>query len=384
MVQNLKDLMAKFSSEDVCRDFLVQQRWNGKPECPYCGCDKSYMIEQGKRFKCGNSECYKKYSVTVGTVFHASNIPLTTWFPAMYLILSHKKGISSCQLAKDMGVTQKTAWFMLHRIRESLKEKNSPLLSNVVEVDEVYVGGKVKNMSNTRRASLRTENGGTKNNKMMVMGMLERDGNLRLIVADRADAMPNVKEIVRDNVDTNSALITDSSGNYTGLTNEYKSHEIVNHSNHEYVRNGDIHTNGIEGAFSMLKRSIIGVYHQLSPKHLSRYCVETQHRYNTRKIKDGQRFEISLLNIEGRLTYKELIKNNGFTNEGTIAPLLPPQIVMKQGVKRQVVQLLDGKLIAQYPSIKEAALATGILVTSISKVLRGITLSTHGYQWKYI
>ena len=134
MVQNLKDLMKQFSDETKCREFLVQQRWNGKPECPYCKSTISYKIENGKRFKCGNSECYKKYSVTVGSVFHASNIPLTTWFPAMYLILSHKKGISSIQLGKDLGVTQKTAWFMNHRIRESLKEKGSSLLANTALV----------------------------------------------------------------------------------------------------------------------------------------------------------------------------------------------------------------------------------------------------------
>ncbi len=122
MVKNLKDLFAKFKDEDSCRAFLVQQRWNGKIECPYCGNTKIYNIENGKRFKCGNPECYKKFRVTVGTVFHASNIPLSTWFPAMYIIASHKKGISSIQLAKDLGVTQKTAWFMMHRIRKSLNE----------------------------------------------------------------------------------------------------------------------------------------------------------------------------------------------------------------------------------------------------------------------
>src|ERR1700730_12438494 len=135
MVKNLKDLFAKFKDEDMCRQFLVKQRWNGKPICPYCGHDKSYNIENGKRFKCANQTCYKKFSVTVGTVFEASNIPLSTWFPAMYIIASHKKGISSVQLAKDLGVTQKTAWFMLHRIRESLKENYPEMLAGIVEAD---------------------------------------------------------------------------------------------------------------------------------------------------------------------------------------------------------------------------------------------------------
>ena len=113
MVQNLKQLMKDFSDEQHCINFLIRQRWDGCPKCPYCGSEKWYKIENGKRFKCGNKECYKKYSVTVGTVFHASNIPLTTWFPALYLVTAHKKGISSIQLAKDLGTTQKTAWFMI-------------------------------------------------------------------------------------------------------------------------------------------------------------------------------------------------------------------------------------------------------------------------------
>jgi transposase-like protein len=144
MVKNLKDLMSKFKDEQACRDFMVQQRWNGVPECPYCGHRKSYKIEGGERFKCANQTCYKKYSATVGTVFEASNIPLTTWFPAMYIISAHKKGISSVQLAKDLGVTQKTAWFMLHRIRESLKEDHSEMLGGIVESDETYMGRKYR------------------------------------------------------------------------------------------------------------------------------------------------------------------------------------------------------------------------------------------------
>ncbi len=384
MVTNLKELMAKFSNEDVCREYLAKQRWDGKPVCPYCGSGKHYIIEGGKRYKCGNNECYKKYSVTVGSIFHASNIPLSTWFPAMYLIISHKKGISSIQLGKDLVVTQKTAWFMLHRIRESLKEKGSSLLSNIVEVDEVYVSGKVKNMHNKKRAALRTPIGGTESNKMMVMGMLERDGNLRLVVSGKSDTAHNIKPIVRDNIDKASCLITDSAGYYSGLQNEYAALEVVNHATHEYVRNGIIHTNGIEGAFSLLKRSIIGIYHKVSPKHLSRYCVQTQYRYNTRKVKDGDRLELTLKQVNGTLSYKELTKDNGFSNEGLIAPELPTQMIMKQGIKRAVAQLQDGKILAQYPTIVEASKVTGIKKEHISRVVRGIKKSTGGYQWKYL
>ena len=140
--KNLKDLLKKFSDEQACRDFLVQKRWNGVPTCPYCGCTKSYKIENGKRFKCANKECYKKYSVTIGTVAQDTNIPLSTWFAATYLITAHKKGISSCQLGRDLGVAQKTAWFMLHRIREALRDKKGLLLTSEVQADETYIGGK--------------------------------------------------------------------------------------------------------------------------------------------------------------------------------------------------------------------------------------------------
>jgi transposase-like protein len=193
MVQNLKQLMKDFSTEEYCREFLIRQRWNGKPQCPYCGCDKSYKIENGKRFKCGNSECYKKYSVTVGTIFHASNIPLTTWFPAMYLITAHKKGISSIQLAKDLGVSQKTAWFMNHRIRESLKEKNSPLLSGTIEVDETYSGRKFgsefKGYTDEQIEQMKKEqpNKFAKQSKGVVMALKQREGGIRVKVFGELD-----------------------------------------------------------------------------------------------------------------------------------------------------------------------------------------------------
>ena len=381
MVKNLKDLMKKYSDEDKCRELFIQQRWEGGvPVCPYCESTKSYVIENGKRFKCGNQTCYKKYSVTVGTVFHASNIPLTTWFPAMYLIASHKKGISSCQLARDLGVTQKTAWFMLHRIRESLREKGSELLSNIVEVDEVYIGGKVKNMSKAKRASMRTENGGTINNKYMVMGMLERDGDLRLIVSGKADTTKNIKPIMKANIHPSSCVITDASSNYYNTAMEYKVHETVNHTEDEFVRSGIIHTNSIEGAFSMLKRAIVGTYHSLSPKHLFRYCNETSYRYNTRKIPDGQRFEMTLTKVAGRLSYKELIQKTELSNELLINPDVPYITI---GMPRPVHQLLSGEIIATFPSLKEASKAVGISSARISNVCRGQRKSAKGFTWKY-
>lgn len=173
MFTNLKELIQSMPDENTCRQYLAKQRWpDGKASCPYCGYGKCYDIEKGKRYKCGNPECYKKFSVTVGTVFEASNVPLSKWFMAVYLCINHKKGISSYQLGRDIGVAQKSAWFMLHRVRELMRPKENLKLDNIVEVDEVYIGGKVGNMSKHKRTVLR-ETGLTYNTKTLVMGLVE-------------------------------------------------------------------------------------------------------------------------------------------------------------------------------------------------------------------
>lgn len=380
-IKNLKELFNKFSDEQKCRDFLVQQRWNGSPVCPYCNSNKWYSIENGKRFKCGNKECYKKYSVTVGTIFHASNIPLTTWLPAMYLITSHKKGLSSCQLAKHLGVCQKTAWHMIHRIRESLRNKGSYLLDGTVEIDEMYYGLRHKNISNKKREALQ----GNKNAfayKTMIVGMLQRGGELRLQVAGQDNNKTAIHPIVYNNVDISANLMTDGEGTYVGLGKHFASHQSVNHNIREYVRQGTIHTNSIEGAFGLFRRTIIGTYHKISPKHLSRYCDEMQYRYNTRQIKDGQRFEEALGLIESRLSWKDLTKDNGLTKETIIEPALPHLRI--SGKKAPIGQIHQGKIIATYPSIVAAERATGIKQQAISGVLRGFRKTTGGYEWKYL
>lgn len=304
MINNLQELIQKFSNEQDCRAFLVQQRWNGSPVCPYCGCEKWYSIENGKRFKCGSKDCYKKYSVTVGTVFEASNIPLTKWFPAMYILTAHKKGISSIQLSKDLGVTQKTAWFMIHRIRESLKDKNSTLLSGTVEIDESYIGGDVKNMHKKKRESLKNRYN-PQLQKQGLMGLVERGGKLKVSLIPGKDYKGTVlKEMVREAVDKNAIIITDGFGGYAGLHKEYQQHEVINHAKQEYVR-GQYHTNTIEGFWSYLKRSIYGIYHSVSVKHLQRYCDENAYRYNLREMKDGERFIFALSHVTGRLSYKQ-------------------------------------------------------------------------------
>ncbi len=380
MFNNLRELILSMPTEKACREYLAKQRWvDGKASCPYCGHGKCYSIEDGERYKCANNKCYKRFKITVGTIFEASNIPLSKWFTAIYLVTAHKKGISSYQLGKDIGVTQKTAWFILHRVREVMRFKGNEKLSNVTEIDEVYIGGKVPNMSKTKRAKLRVEQN-TYNTKTMVMGMLERNGQLKLMPVTNSSL--EMLKAIRQNVDTTANLMTDHNAAYTNLNNEYASHEVVNHSAKEYVRAGNIHTNSIEGAFSLLKRSIIGIYHQVTPKHLSRYCDETSYRYNLREMTDPHRFDLSLRNIQGRLTYKDLV-SAPIPLKSTNNPLADNGIVGKQGKKRPIYQLFDGEIVGKFDSIKQAEELTGIKKERISRVLCRKRVTSGGYQWVY-
>src|ERR1700744_5662375 len=153
--RTLKELMIHLKDESVCRKYMEEKRWGDNPVCPHCGKNKPYRMKDGKTFRCRSKTCKKDFTVTVGTIFENSKVPLSTWIAASYVLSAHKKGISSCQLARDLGITQKTAWFVLHRIRESLRSKDSIFLKNLVEIDEVYIGGRVKNMSNKKRAAIK-------------------------------------------------------------------------------------------------------------------------------------------------------------------------------------------------------------------------------------
>lgn len=297
--RNLKELMAHFSDETVCREYMEQMRWNGNPVCPHCGKDKPYKLKNNRIWRCKSPDCRKDFSVTVGTIFENSKVALSTWLAALYLLTGHKKGISSLQLARDLGVTQKTAWFILHRIRLIMDDTDPEKLDNMVEVDETYVGGKWDNMHSKKRKKLRDED---RDNKTPVIGVLERSGKAKLTVIGKR----SFKDVVRENVNKEAVVVTDSHPSYQGLNREYVIHESVNHSQGEYVRDV-FHINSVEGFFSMLKRSIFGIYHQVSPKHLHRYCAETAYRYNTRKMKDDERFRLAIANTQGRLKYKTLI-----------------------------------------------------------------------------
>ena len=303
MFTNLHELIAQMPDEDTCRKYLEQQRWNGVPICPYCGCNRSYSIEGGKRYKCASKECYKKYTVSIGTIFEASNIKLNKWFMAIYIITGHKKGISSYQLGRDIGVCQKTAWFMLHRIREMMSPNEANKLDTIVEVDETWTGGKMKNKHKAVRDKAKEKKKSHVDNKTGVMGFLQREGNLRLQVME---ANKTLKEQVKDNVAPEAVVVTDGANAYTGLADSYEAHEVVNHSEDEFVNERGFHTNSIEGSFSLFKRMVFGIYHQISPKHIQRYLDEFTYRFNSRTIKDADRFTLSLQKVEGRLDYKTL------------------------------------------------------------------------------
>jgi transposase-like protein len=383
MFKNLHELIATMPDEKTCRDYLAKARWeDGKAICPYCGHGKCYVIENGWRYKCGSKECHKKFSVTVGTIFEASNIPLNKWFMAVYLCTAHKKGISSYQLGKDIGVSQKCAWFMLHRIRELMRVKTEIKLDNIVEVDEVYIGGKVSNMSKRKRTMLR-EAGMALRTKTMVVGMIERAGDLKLIAMGKDNSYQTMQPVIKENVDKDAVVITDSLASYVGLNEHFAAHEAVNHTDYEYVRDSVFHTNTIEGAFSHFKRSIYGIYHQVSVKHLSRYCDETMYRYNFRKMKDTGRFIMSLGKSNGRLKYKNLIASKGDPHENITVTFAPTMMEKFYGNKKRVLQIKNGEIVGRYPTISEASRSTGLSRERIRDVIKGKRVSHGGYEWKY-
>jgi transposase-like protein len=315
MVKNFKELTKIFRDEKKCIAFLVQQRWGGKPECPYCGHKKAYVIENGKRFKCANNQCYKKFSVTVGLIFEASNIKLTTWFQAVYIILSHKKGISSIQLGKDLGVTQKTSWFMLHRIRESLKETNPELLAGTNEIDEAYMGRKFgsqyKAIPPEKSATMYNTEGNKNKLKKRgaVVGIYNRETNTIRTEVFNSRTAEVIRQVTEKNIIPGSMIYSDEAHIYENSLKPYN-RGTVNHWLREWVR-GDVHVNHVENFWGVMKRGIYGIYHQVSVKHLQAYCNEFSFRYNSRKIKDGERFTNHLRNLDGRLTYKQLVHGKG-------------------------------------------------------------------------
>jgi len=307
--KSFAQMLEVLPNDTACREYLENVRWNGSPVCPQCGGINPYQLKQNGEFrgmyKCSTKLCKQRFTVTVGTMFEGSHISLRKWFIAIYIFSTHKKGISSHQLSRDLGVTQKTAWFMLGRIRNSFKTKDiSVKLDGVIQCDESFVGGKNKN----RHANKKVEEsqGRSVKDKTPVFGMVQ-DGSVHTYVVADTKAT-TLKPIIHSMVTSGSIVVTDEWLAYKGLAKNY-AHVVVNHKRHEYV-NGDFHTNSIEGFWSLLKRGIFGIYHQVSPKHLQTYCHEFAYRYNARKISTSEMFDFSLHNtMNCRLTYKQLIAN---------------------------------------------------------------------------
>ena len=300
---SLFDMMQVFSDEKKCVDHFRADRWSNGVVCPHCGSVEVYNLKDGTH-KCKEKECAKKFSVRFGTIFDDSKIALQKWFMAIYLATSHKKGVSSCQLAKDIKVTQKTAWFMLHRIRAAIIVDRSKPLTGTVEIDETYVGGKEKNKHANKRIK-GTQGAGSAKSKTVVFGMVERGGDLRLNVIERASE-PSVKPVIRSNISNTATVNTDEGRHFAWMHREYE-HKQVKHALGQYV-DGDAYTNTIEGAFGHFKRAIVGIYHHASDKHIGRYTEMFAWRWNSREMNEGERVNFLLKSTQGRkLTYKMLI-----------------------------------------------------------------------------
>jgi transposase-like protein len=294
----LFQMMAAFPDEQTAIDHFTAIRWADGAFCPLCGSTKVYHFSDKRTHKCG--DCRKRFSIKVGTIFEDTKIELRKWMMAVWLITSHKKGIASTQLAKDIGVTQKTAWFMLHRLRHAARTQsfNKPL-DGEVEIDETYVGGKAAN-----RHKKDPKNGPGTAGKTAVIGALQRGGKAVAVVIDRTDTA-TLDGFAHAVVSPQATVSTDEHSGYRHLGRTF-SHGVVRHSSGEYV-SGSHHTNGIEGFWALLKRQIIGIHHFVTPKHLNAYVAESTWRFNLRDIGEGQRVNALLAEANGRLRYKDLI-----------------------------------------------------------------------------
>jgi transposase-like protein len=316
--KTLQEAIRYYSDEQVCIDTVARLRWPNGAECPACAHKGHYYLATQKRWKC--KECYKQFTVKLGTIFEDSPIKLDKWLTALWMLVNCKNGVSSYEVAKAVGITQKSAWFVLHRLRFALQTGSITKLGGngaPVEVDETFIGGKARNMHKVRRKRLGHGvgmQGG--HGKTVVVGLLERGGKVKTtVIPHRRENMP--EKIVREMVQPGAEVHTDEFSGYYNLKDGYV-HKVVNHLE-GYVKE-NVHTNGIENFWSLLKRGLSGTYVAVEPFHLFRYVDEQAFRFNHRKdeagnkLDDGQRFELALSQIAGkRLTFAEVTGKVGET-----------------------------------------------------------------------
>lgn len=305
----LQEAIKFFSNFDNCKDYMVMLRWSNGVCCPQCGSAKVTWLDKARVWKCYGKHSQAKFSIKTGTIFEDSPLGLDKWLPVMWMVTNCKNGISSYEIHRAIGVTQKTAWFMLQRCRLALQDDSTGgKLGGAVEVDETFIGGKARNMHYGKREEKIKGRGPM--GKAIVAAVLERGGRVRAkVIGKRKKA--DLQALVRDNVEAGSALYSDALRSYDGLSADYE-HQVVNHAV-EYVRE-NVHTNGMENFWSLLKRGISGTYVSVEPFHLFRYVDEQAFRFNTRLdsdgeiLNDGARFALAMSQIVGkRLTYKSLI-----------------------------------------------------------------------------
>jgi transposase-like protein len=307
--ETLQNAIIYFSDSDRCFQYALNLRWpDGLVICPRCNCAEHSFIKTRRLWFCKG--CKKQFTLKVGTIFEDSPLGLDKWMCAFWMICNCKNGVSSCEIARSLGITQKSAWFMLHRIRKAMHDDFTDKLSGEVEADETFIGGKARNMHVSKKQRRITGTGGT--DKTAVMGLLERGGRVRTtVIANRKKSA--IQGTVKEHVQAGSALYTDFLLSYQGLAGEY-AHRVVDHAV-EYV-NGRVHTNGLENFWSLLKRGIAGTYVSVEPFHLHRYLDEQTFRFNNRKsMNDQARFEAAMKNVFGRrLTYSELTGGGSATS----------------------------------------------------------------------
>ena len=299
--KTLAEAIIYFADADNALQYLAAKRWPKGVTCPHCNAAEPMFLKTRRIWKCRATKCRKQFSVKVGTILNESAIGIDKWLTAMWLVSNCRNGVSSYEIARDLGVTQKTAWFMLHRIREAMQDKTATKLAGEVEVDESFIGGKARNMHRAKRERVITGTGGK--DKAIALGMVERGGKVRTF------AVPNRRKHelhgkVRENVKAGSALFTDSLQSYNGMSADYR-HAVVDHAV-EYAR-GNVHTNTMENFWSLVKRQLHGTYISVEPFHLFRYLDEQSFRYNGRKLTDAERFAIVCSQVAGRrLTWDKL------------------------------------------------------------------------------